>query len=133
MRLMRATGNLVFISMLLGFGFLWFGGGGCAAKLDVDDMAFGGGWLRPRGARVLDMVGEGMYSSSAPSKEGLYSYGSSPLTVRCCWKKGEVVVVGAPKEECAGGKAGMGGMYDAEPYSANSSLAPPTPRPKFCC
>ena len=49
MRLMRATGNLVFISMLLGFGFLWIWGGGCVAKLDVDDMAFGGGLVATAG------------------------------------------------------------------------------------
>lgn len=53
------------------------------------------------------------------------------MTVRCAGLKyGEAV--GTPKEECVGGNAGIGGMYDAEPYSLNS---PPLsiPRPKFCC
>ena len=60
MRFMRATGNLVFISMLLGFGFLrlcWL----CVCwKEEVEGMAVweeAGG--RPRRVVEVDMVGEG--------------------------------------------------------------------------
>ena len=52
MRLMRATGNFVFISILEGFGLLY------AGAVEASDEE-GAGWLRlPRGARVDDMVGE---------------------------------------------------------------------------
>lgn len=58
MRLMRATGNLVLISMLCGFGFLYVGGA-VEEKVLVEEEE-GSDFMRgPRD----DMVGEGIYSA----------------------------------------------------------------------